>query len=147
MLACFSLRTAHAGTVYIHPSSAWQISSWRYFKGTQEPPANWRERDFDDSAWSSGKAPLRFEVQLATRDGEWRDVDATVDTEEIASGDNHRIHRIMFSQVQEARHARILLWGTNPHVKQYGGRYTPTEFLVIAAQPAKDGKPPNRSAR
>jgi hypothetical protein len=46
---------AHAATVYIHPSSAWQISSWRYFKGIEEPPANWRDLDFDDSAEWHGR--------------------------------------------------------------------------------------------
>ena len=60
-----------------------------------------------------------------------RDIDATIDTEEISSGDNHRIHRVTFAQPQEARYARILLWGTNPHAKEYGNRYTPTEFVLI----------------
>jgi hypothetical protein len=81
----------------------------------------------------SERFALRFAVQLATREGEWRDVDVTVDTEEITGGDNHRIHRMMFAQVQEARFARLLLWGTNPHVKAYGERYTPMEFMIIAA--------------
>ena len=81
----------------------------------------------------SDRFALRFAVQLAVLEGEWRDVNATVDTEEIAGGDNHRIHRVMFSNVQEARYARLQLWGTNPHVKAYGERYTPTEFMIIAA--------------
>jgi hypothetical protein len=78
----------------------------------------------------------RFVVQLATRENDWRDAACAIDTEEIPGGDNHRIHRVMFAEVQEARYARILLWGTNPHVKEYGERYTPTEFMVIAAPPA-----------
>ena len=90
----------------------------------------------------SERFALRFAVQLATREGEWRDIEATVDTEEIASGDIHRIHRVNFSQVQEARHARLLLWGTNPHAKAYGDRYTPMEFMVIAAPSASN--PPHR---
>ena len=60
---------AHAATVYIHPSSAWQISSWRYFKGIEEPPSNWRELDFDDSSWTSGKAPFGYGVRGFVRYG------------------------------------------------------------------------------
>jgi hypothetical protein len=81
----------------------------------------------------SSRFALRFSVQLATQDGDWRDVAHTVDTEEISGGDNHRIHRVMFSEIQEARFARLLLWGTNPDAKEYGNRYTPTEFMIIAA--------------
>ncbi|MCH2584633.1 MAG: lamin tail domain-containing protein, partial [Planctomycetes bacterium] len=29
--------------------------TWRYFKGTQAPPASWRASDFDDSGWESGR--------------------------------------------------------------------------------------------
>jgi hypothetical protein len=86
-------------------------------------------------AYFSERFALRFAVQLAVRENEWRDLEYTVDTEEISSGDNHRIHRVMFAQPQEARYARILLWGTNPHAKQYGNRYTPTEFVVIGLPP------------
>ncbi len=45
---------------------------WRYFKGTQEPPAGWNSLSFDDSAWLSGPTPLGYEnssgyeSQLAT---------------------------------------------------------------------------------
>lgn len=38
-------------------------SAWRYFKGTREastPAAAWRAPGFDDSAWSSGQAPLGY---------------------------------------------------------------------------------------
>ena len=82
----------------------------------------------------------KFAVQLAARENEWRDLEYTVDTEEIASGDNHRIHRVMFAQPQEARYARILLWGTNPHAKEYGNRYTPTEFVGIGQPPQSKSK-------
>ena len=34
-------------------------ADWRYFKGTQLP-GDWRATDFDDSAWLSGAAPLRY---------------------------------------------------------------------------------------
>ncbi len=45
---------------------------WRYFKGTQEPPAGWNSLSFDDSTWLSGPTPIGFEnssgyeSQLAT---------------------------------------------------------------------------------
>jgi hypothetical protein len=58
-----------AAAVYIHPSSAWQISSWRYHKGTAGPPAGWHERDFDDSGWSSGKAPFGYGLRGHVRYG------------------------------------------------------------------------------
>jgi hypothetical protein len=85
----------------------------------------------------SDRYALRFSVQLAVSENDWREPAFTIDTEEIASGDNHRIHRVMFSEAQEARYARILLWGTNPHVKAYGDRYTPTEFMVIGEPVAR----------
>jgi hypothetical protein len=34
---------------------------WRYFKGTQEPPAGWNAPTFDDSAWLAGPTPIGFE--------------------------------------------------------------------------------------
>jgi hypothetical protein len=34
---------------------------WRYFKGTQEPPAGWNSLSFDDSSWLSGPTPIGFE--------------------------------------------------------------------------------------
>lgn len=46
--------------------------AWRYFKGTQEPPAGWNSISFDDSSWLSGPTPIGFEnssgyeSQLAT---------------------------------------------------------------------------------
>src|SRR5688572_21463716 len=54
------LPALHAATVYIHTSAAWQISSWRYWKGNAEPPASWRDLAFDDSAWLTGKAPFGY---------------------------------------------------------------------------------------
>ncbi len=35
---------------------------WRYFKGTQEPPAGWNSLLFDDSQWLSGPTPIGFEA-------------------------------------------------------------------------------------
>ena len=54
----------------------------------------------------SDRLALTSSAQLAERNGEWRDVAQSVETKEIASGDNHRIPRITFSQVQRARYAR-----------------------------------------
>jgi len=34
---------------------------WRYFKGTQEPPADWNSLLFDDSTWLSGPTSIGFE--------------------------------------------------------------------------------------
>lgn len=34
---------------------------WRYFKGTEEPPAGWNSPFFDDSTWLSGPTPIGFE--------------------------------------------------------------------------------------
>lgn len=36
--------------------------SWRYFKGTQEPPADWNTLSFDDNAWPSGPTPIGYET-------------------------------------------------------------------------------------
>ncbi len=33
---------------------------WRYFKGTSEPPANWKAIDFDDSAWLLGPSGFGY---------------------------------------------------------------------------------------
>jgi hypothetical protein len=117
------------------------------------PDPQWLAVDLEDEyrvsavkVYFSERFAEKFTVQLAVRENEWRDIDYTVDTEEIASGDNHRIHRVMFAQEQEARYARILLWGTNPHAKEYGNRYTPTEFVVIGVplpnQPPVHKQPP-----
>lgn len=34
---------------------------WQYFKGTQEPPADWNSLSFDDSTWLSGPTPIGYE--------------------------------------------------------------------------------------
>ncbi|MDX9752566.1 MAG: lamin tail domain-containing protein [bacterium] len=34
--------------------------SWKYFKGTSEPPENWAALDFDDSSWLSGRSGFGF---------------------------------------------------------------------------------------
>jgi hypothetical protein len=33
---------------------------WRYFKGTEEPPANWKELSFDDSGWLRGPTGIGY---------------------------------------------------------------------------------------
>ncbi len=35
---------------------------WRYFKGTQEPPANWNSLAFDDASWLQGPTPIGYEA-------------------------------------------------------------------------------------
>lgn len=33
---------------------------WTYFKGLEEPPANWRQPDFDDASWLSGPSGFGY---------------------------------------------------------------------------------------
>ncbi len=35
---------------------------WRYFKGTYEPPANWNDLTFDDTAWLLGDTGIGYEA-------------------------------------------------------------------------------------
>jgi hypothetical protein len=35
---------------------------WRYFKGTQEPPAAWNSLAFDDGTWLEGPTPIGYEA-------------------------------------------------------------------------------------
>ena len=35
-------------------------TSWRYFKGTQEPPPRWLTIDFDDAAWLQCQTPIGY---------------------------------------------------------------------------------------
>lgn len=37
-----------------------QGETWRYLKGTAEPPANWRERTFNDASWLSGPTGIGY---------------------------------------------------------------------------------------
>jgi len=39
-----------------------QGDQWRYFKGTQEPPADWNTLAFDDSAWLAGPTGIGYEA-------------------------------------------------------------------------------------
>lgn len=47
---------------------------WKYFKGTETPPADWNQSDFDDSDWLQGPTPIgytrRFEVGTVLDDME-----------------------------------------------------------------------------
>ena len=51
---------------------------WRYFKGTQEPPATWNALAFDDSTWLTGPTPIGYETssgyekRIATNLGDMR---------------------------------------------------------------------------
>jgi len=43
---------------------------WRYFKGTAAPSATagaWRQREFDDSNWLIGDAPIGYDVEIPMR--------------------------------------------------------------------------------
>lgn len=41
-----------------------ESSTWRYFKGTEEPPEEWKTLSFDDSAWSEGATPIGYGPDL-----------------------------------------------------------------------------------
>ena len=36
--------------------------TWRYFKGTEEPPIDWNALSFDDATWLTGPTPLGYEA-------------------------------------------------------------------------------------
>ncbi|MGQ9591071.1 MAG: dockerin type I repeat-containing protein [Planctomycetota bacterium] len=42
-----------------------ESSTWKYFKGTEEPPEEWKELAFDDSAWAEGATPIGYGPDLA----------------------------------------------------------------------------------
>jgi hypothetical protein len=44
-----------AGTVLLA-----QNGQWKYFRGTEEPNAAWRQPGFDDSAWRVGQTPIGY---------------------------------------------------------------------------------------
>ncbi len=35
-------------------------ATWRYLKGTAEPPSTWKDRTFSDTAWTEGQAPIGY---------------------------------------------------------------------------------------
>jgi hypothetical protein len=42
-------------------------TTWKYLDSGSEPPSAWKQLEFDDSSWKSGKAPLGFgEARLGT---------------------------------------------------------------------------------
>ncbi|MGC9326804.1 MAG: lamin tail domain-containing protein, partial [Candidatus Hinthialibacter sp.] len=53
-----SASVSEVRTEEIHFVSANQI--WRYFEGSQAPPANWKAVDFDDSSWKEGPAGFGY---------------------------------------------------------------------------------------
>src|SRR5687767_3280207 len=38
--------------------------TWKYFKGTEQPPADWFSTNFDDSAWLEGPTPIGYSTDL-----------------------------------------------------------------------------------
>lgn len=40
-------------------------SNWNYWKGYTAPPSLWRDLDFDDSLWLSGRAPIGYDPDIA----------------------------------------------------------------------------------
>ena len=41
--------------------------TWRYFKGTEQPPAEWNTIEFDDSSWFEGETPMGYSTDLPYR--------------------------------------------------------------------------------
>ncbi|HVR75690.1 MAG TPA: hypothetical protein VMT52_15250 [Planctomycetota bacterium] len=41
--------------------------TWKYFKGTEQPPVDWFATDFDDSAWLEGQTPMGYSTDLPYR--------------------------------------------------------------------------------
>lgn len=59
--------TGNSEITYLNPAAFIEPlivsgDSWRYFKGTQEPPADWNTQSFDDSAWPAGPTPIGYET-------------------------------------------------------------------------------------
>jgi len=38
--------------------------TWRYFKGTEEPPVDWAALNFNDSTWTEGATPMGYSTDL-----------------------------------------------------------------------------------
>ncbi len=70
--------TQEDGTVLVHDGA-----EWKYFKGTQEPPAtrsiSWRQAGYSDSSWLTGDAPIGYgESFIATNLSDMRGRYSTV---------------------------------------------------------------------
>ncbi|MHC4295806.1 MAG: hypothetical protein ACYS7Y_00750, partial [Planctomycetota bacterium] len=50
--------TAQASTISVG-------DTWRYFKGTVEPPANWNDLGFDDSSWLLGPTGIGYSSDVS----------------------------------------------------------------------------------
>ena len=55
-------RLTHKGMCGIVVPLVSEGDEWRYFKGTQEPPANWNSLAFDDRTWLVGPTPVGYEA-------------------------------------------------------------------------------------
>ena len=100
----------------------------------REPDLEWLQVDLGSVHRIAGAKVLltdfplkRFVVELSTDGAAWQEPQSTKDTDELRGGDTHFIHRLIFSQIQEARYARLSLMGKDPKFGLYGV----TEFMVI----------------
>jgi hypothetical protein len=121
-------------------------SWWASHKTAPDP--QWLQVDLESTQRVTGARVLfgeryaqQFSVQLSVEGTTWHEPDCTRQTEEVASGDNHRIHRLVFTSVQAARFARIVLWDKNPK----GDRYALVEFAVIGESANARGRETPRS--
>jgi hypothetical protein len=55
-----SATTMAAGSVPVEKEVISVADNWAYFKGTQEPPAQWKETGFDDSQWLQGATGIGY---------------------------------------------------------------------------------------
>jgi len=55
-------RLSHKGMCGTIVTLVREGDEWRYFKGTQEPPANWNTLAFDDASWLAGPTPIGYET-------------------------------------------------------------------------------------
>ena len=56
---------------------------WRYFKGTKQPPANWKAMNFEDSEWEEGPSGFGYgDSDDMTKLSDMRFYEATADEPE-----------------------------------------------------------------
>src|SRR5674476_1596813 len=60
ILFVFSFNIANAESSIHWETAIFNNDTWRYFTGTSEPDSNWRNTDFDDSGWKSGKGGFGY---------------------------------------------------------------------------------------
>lgn len=121
------------------------VSWWISKKGAPEP--QWLEIDLERVHRLSGvklyfgeNHARQFVVQVARQKGAWREVAYETETEEIGGGDVHRIHRVNFAALQDARYVRLELRDAAPNPDHF----VVTEFVVLGRPLAMEEKEAGR---